>query len=107
MRPSYRFLILMAAALLMTSPGLRAQDEPETPLTLGAFNTQGSVSAGYRFTDIKGYQPQYLQLFDLQKGFRLQDFSMFGDRRKGPIPSPTRSRCRPADWVATRSRRRS
>ncbi|HEV2492211.1 MAG TPA: hypothetical protein VG204_03970 [Terriglobia bacterium] len=85
MRTPYRLLIFMAA-LSMASPGLRAQDEPETPLTLGGFNTQGSVSAGYRFTDIKGYQPQYLQLFDLQKGFRLQDFSMFGESPEGANP---------------------
>jgi hypothetical protein len=85
MRILYRFLIL-TSALLMTSTGLRAQDEPETPLTLGAFNTQGSVTAGYRFTDIKGYQPQYLQLFDLQKGFRLQDFSLFGESQEGANP---------------------
>lgn len=86
MRIPCRLLICMTAALLMAAAGLRAQDEPETPLTLGAFNTQGSVSAGYRFTDIKGYQPQYLQLFDLQKGFRLKDFSMFGESPEGANP---------------------
>ena len=38
----------------------------------------GSVTAGYRFTDVSGYQPNYQELFDLNSGFRLLDFSLFG-----------------------------
>ena len=88
MRSGYRSLIfLFMAALLSLAHALKAQDESQsTPLTLGGFTTQGSVTAGYRFTDIKGYQPQYLELFDLQKGFRLQDFNMFGEAVPGTNP---------------------
>ena len=39
-----------------------AQDESEpSPITLGGFQNQGAVTLGYRFADIKGYQPQFLQ----------------------------------------------
>jgi hypothetical protein len=86
MKTRYRFLTF-AAVLLAFSFLSRAQDTGEKPpITFGGFNTQGSVTAGYRFTDIKGYRPMYLQLFDLQKGFRLQDFSMFGEAQEGANP---------------------
>jgi len=86
MKSGYRLLIFMAMLLLL-APALRAQDESESaPLTLGNFTTQGSVTAGYRFTDIKGYQPQFLELLDLQKGFRLQDFNIFGEAVPGVNP---------------------
>lgn len=86
---SYRrsLIFLFMAALLLPAPALRAQDQTESaPLNLGGFTTQGSVTAGYRFTDIKGYQPQYLELFDLRKGFRLQDFNIFGEAAPGTSP---------------------
>ena len=38
---------------------LWAQDSTETPLSLGGFNTQGSVTVGYRFDDVKGYVPMF------------------------------------------------
>lgn len=86
MKMRYRFLTF--AATLLAFPFLsRAQNTGETPpITLGGFNTQGSVTVGYRFADVRGYKPMYLQLFDLQKGFRLQDFSMFGEAQEGLNP---------------------
>jgi hypothetical protein len=48
-------------------------------MTLGDFTLSGSATAGYRFTDVKGYQPQFLEMFDLRKGFRLLDFNLHGD----------------------------
>src|ERR1041385_2613292 len=64
-----------------------AQDSFEAPpLTLGSFDNQGSVSFGYRFTDVKGYEPMYREMFDLQKGPRLLDFSLFGSAREGTSP---------------------
>lgn len=64
-------------------PAARAQDQDqnqaETPKVLGGFQVQGSATAGYRFTDVKGYQPMFLELYDLQKGPRLSDFQMFGN----------------------------
>ncbi|PYV27539.1 MAG: hypothetical protein DMG24_04440 [Acidobacteria bacterium] len=86
MKPGRRVLTL-AVLLLVASPLLTAQDESEAPpMTVGGFQNQGSVTLGYRFTDIKGYRPQFLQLFDLQKGFRLQDFNIFGESQPGVNP---------------------
>src|SRR5438876_10799703 len=86
MRLGSRFLPFVVA-LLGFPPVLGAQDASQgSPLALGDFNTQGSATVGYRFTDIKGYRPQFLQLFDLQKGFRLQDFQAFGESKSGANP---------------------
>ena len=85
MRSRYRFIRLAAFALLLpaTLPAtLRAQDGEgyeAPPITLGGFNTQGSVTFGYRFADVKGYQPMYLELLDLRPGPRVMDFNMFGE----------------------------
>src|SRR5271155_5762844 len=76
--------VVLLPALLALPVILPAQDNPETPpLNLGGFNTQGSASFGYRFSTLRGYQPMYLELFDLQKGPRLADFSMFGEAMPG------------------------
>ena len=64
-------------ALVPAHP-LLAQDS-EAPSE--GFENHGEVTAGYRFTDIAGYRPQYLQLFDLKKGFRIQDFMLYGNAR--------------------------
>ena len=85
MRRQSRFLLLGAAALIAFSPALRAQDEPK-PIIVGDFETQGSVTAGYRFTDIKGYRPKFTEFFDLQKGFRLMDFNLSGRAKQGSNP---------------------
>ena len=60
------------------------QEQP--PLTLGGFEAQGSVTAGYRFTDFKGREEKFLELFNLQKGFRLMDFSLLGRAKEGTSP---------------------
>ncbi|HEV2176171.1 MAG TPA: hypothetical protein VGW33_03065 [Terriglobia bacterium] len=83
MKSAHRFSVLMAA-LFAVCPVLMAQENSEAPpLNLGGFNTEGSATVGYRFDTVKGYQPQFLQLFDLQPGFRLQDFNMFGEAQEG------------------------
>src|SRR3954468_307426 len=49
------------------------------PLTLaqeGPF--RGSITTGYRFTDVKGYEPKFQELFDLNSGLRLLDLNLFG-----------------------------
>jgi hypothetical protein len=61
---------------------LTAQDASE-PAASGGFEHQGSVTFGYRFTDVKGYQPKFQELFDLRSGPRLLDFSLFGKAREG------------------------
>src|SRR4029077_16568476 len=42
------------------------------------FENQGSITVGYRFTDISGYKPTFDQLFGLRRGLRLQDFNLSG-----------------------------
>ncbi|MBV9678703.1 MAG: hypothetical protein JO185_20370, partial [Acidobacteriaceae bacterium] len=51
---------------------------PETPVTWGPFQTQGSTTVGYRFTDIGGRKQTFQQMFDLESGFRLFDFNLTG-----------------------------
>jgi hypothetical protein len=87
MRPGYRYLSLISlAVLLFCAPVLLAQDSPETPLTIGGFNNQGSVTVGYRFDNVKGYVPMFQQLSGLEKGFRLMDFNLFGEAAHGANP---------------------
>ena len=78
--------LLVSLAVLLTGNVLRGQDNTETPLVLGGFNTQGSVTVGYRFDDIKGYVPMFQELSDLNRGFRLMDFNIFGEAAKGTNP---------------------
>ena len=64
------------AALALAFP-LQAQDD-DKPLMLGDFENSGSVTFGYRITDVSGYKAEYQELFDLESGPRLLDFSLFG-----------------------------
>lgn len=76
--------LMFATALLIFSPVLRAQEDVEKPpLVLGDFDVHGSVTGGYRFNDVKGYQPQFREMFDLGKGFRLLDFDLSGNSESG------------------------
>jgi hypothetical protein len=94
MRSPYRFIRLAAFALLL--PGglqltLRAQKSDSDgyegpPINLAGFNTQGSVTVGYRFADIKGYQPMYMELVNLRRGPRLLDINMFGEATEKANP---------------------
>ena len=86
MRSRDRFLIVLLA-LLALAPLAAAQDDSETaPLTLGDFNLQGSASAGYRFESLNGYTPEFRELFDLGRGFRVLDLNLFGDSQDGKNP---------------------
>jgi hypothetical protein len=73
-----RNLLVWAVIFSACVPALKAQDQKEEPLHLGAFDVQGSAGFGYRFTDVKGYQPMFLELFDLKKGPRLMELNLFG-----------------------------
>jgi hypothetical protein len=83
MRLGKRLTISLAVLLLLGSSVLLAQESAETPITLGGFDTQGSVTVGYRFDDLKGYRPMFQDLSGLEKGFRLMDFNLFGEAAKG------------------------
>jgi hypothetical protein len=85
MKPGKRFHLALAM-VLVGSGVLMAQDSAETPLTIGGFNTQGSLTLGYRFDDVKGYRPMFQDLSGLEKGFRLTDFNVFGEAAKGANP---------------------
>jgi len=81
-------LTTLALLPLALSVSIWAQDNDNggydaPPIDIGGFNTQGSVTVGYRFTDVKGYQPMYLELMDLRPGPRLMDFNVFGEAAQG------------------------
>jgi hypothetical protein len=76
--------LALLAALLFFAPRAIAQDDAaKPPLTLGDFDIHGSATGGYRFTDVKGYQPQFQEMFNLGKGFRLLDFDFSGTSENG------------------------
>ena len=73
--------------LLISGPAASAQDEtPAVPIVLGDFDISGSATGGYRFESVKGYQPQFQEMFDLGKGFRLFDLSLYGNSSGGKNP---------------------
>ncbi|MEO8051744.1 MAG: hypothetical protein ABI833_15100 [Acidobacteriota bacterium] len=79
--------VLLAAALLGQDSG-KAPDsakapDSKNPLTWGGFENTGSVTFGYRFTDVSGYQPKFQELINLRQGPRLLDFSLFGKAKDG------------------------
>jgi hypothetical protein len=81
--------VLFAVALLMLAPFAKGQDDAgadQVPLSLGDFTLSGSGTAGFRFVNVKGNQPQYQEMFDLSGGFRLLDFSLNGDAQEGKNP---------------------
>jgi hypothetical protein len=81
-----RTLLFLAVLFLAMVPALQAQDQSAPPLTWGDFQVQGSAGVGYRFTDIKGYEPMYMELFNLRNGPRVNDFSLFGRAKEGSNP---------------------
>ena len=81
-----RHSIGMLSLCLLLAPLSSLAQEEKAPLQLGDFDTQGSVSLGYRFTEFKGREQKFLELFDLQKGFRLADFSLVGQAKEGAVP---------------------
>jgi len=71
----------LTAALILSTLTLLAQDEK--PLVIGDFENNGSISTGYRAVGVSGYRPTYQNLFGLNSGFRLLDFSLFGRAKSG------------------------
>src|SRR5579859_3228666 len=83
MRP--RTMKLALAILLATlAPAAKAQEDPDQPpMVLGDFSLHGGATGGYRFEEVKGFQPQFAEMFDLRKGFRLFDFDFGGVAETG------------------------
>ncbi len=89
MKSAARFALALAVFLIAVAPAAKAQDDADSdivPVTLGDFTLSGSSTAGFRFTDVKGYAPQYRQMFDLNGGFRLLDLNVNGDAQDGKNP---------------------
>lgn len=86
---TYRSIVGIAALALLLAATVAAQDSDgyeAPPITFGGFTNQGSVTFGYRFADVKGYQPMYYELLDLRPGPRLMDFNLFGEAVAGTNP---------------------
>lgn len=82
---SGRYLVFLSVILLGFVPALRAQDQAKPSILWGGFQVQGTASVGYRFTDVKGYEPMYEELYNLKQGPRVMEFNMFG-RSEGVNP---------------------
>jgi hypothetical protein len=86
MNPGVRSIQFLAGLLLLV-PSAGAQDSSQpAPIVVGDFALSGSATAGYRFTDVRGYRPQYQEMFDLGKGFRVLDLSLYGESQEGKNP---------------------
>ncbi|MEP7355279.1 MAG: hypothetical protein ABI824_18765 [Acidobacteriota bacterium] len=78
MKLPYALLVVLAGSL-----SVWGQDDAGTPLVVSGFENSGSITTGYRFTDVTGYRPKYQELFGLNSGFRVLDFSLFGKAQQG------------------------
>jgi hypothetical protein len=79
---SFRRIFWLCGVTLL-GVSLSGWGQEQQPLELGGFQTQGSATFGYRFTDVKGRVQKYNELFNLQQGPRLMDFSLFGRANEG------------------------
>ena len=74
-------LILFGVCLVALPATLRAQTQDGS--TLGPFETQGSMTVGYRFSDVGGRKQKFNELYNLQQGFRMTDFNLSGRASTG------------------------
>src|SRR3954453_9783228 len=75
------YSILSLAAIMFASygrVGFAQSDQSDNPLKFGGFENRGEITAGYRFSDVHGYRPQFQYMFGLQSGFRVQDVTLYG-----------------------------
>jgi hypothetical protein len=63
-----RLWLILIVVLTVGPVSLWAQDKP--PIVLGDFETQGSVTAGYRFTSVSGRRQKFRELFNLNEHVR-------------------------------------
>jgi hypothetical protein len=76
-----RLALSLAFTTLFTAA---AQDVPTQ--NWGGLETQGSFTFGYRHTSVGGRVEKFNELFDLQSGPRLFDFSLSGNAKEGASP---------------------
>lgn len=77
---------LRACTLMILAAGLTAAGQtPATsaPLNWGGFQVQGAAGVGVRFTDVTGYEPMYLELYNLRAGPRMQELNFSGTAAAG------------------------
>jgi hypothetical protein len=87
MRDRFFKTALAALMLFMVPLVLPAQDQEQpAPLSLGGFDTQGSVTLGYRFTDTTGRNEKFRELFNLNTGPRVLEFDILGRSKPGSNP---------------------
>src|ERR1700687_1732194 len=86
MKKRYRFFPVMGILLMFASHAKAQEDADRIPITLGDFALSGSATGGYRFEDVKGYQPQFREMFALGEGFRLFDLNLYAESREGRNP---------------------
>ena len=79
---------LLAAVAFLTLSGLLYAEEESTgkPIPIGDFDNTGEATFGYRFIDVRGYRPQFDQMFNLRNGFRLLDLNLQGNARDNTVP---------------------
>jgi len=74
-------VLLLPLVVAVACGALFAQDAPPEASATKDFENHGEATVGYRFADVRGYRPQFLQLFNLRQGLRLQDFTLNGTAR--------------------------
>ena len=62
MKRSAHFLLFVATVLMFAHFASAQDDSERAPITLGDFNLSGSATSGFRFDDIKGYEPQFREV---------------------------------------------
>ncbi len=89
MRDRFCKAILAALMLFLMPTALPAQDQEQEqppPLSLGGFETQGSVTFGWRLTDTTGRNQKFQELFNLNSGPRVMEFDLLGRAQPGSNP---------------------
>lgn len=76
MRRTLTIVIVLVSALFGMPRFSSAQETQRT--TAGGFETTGSVTAGYRFTDVRGRRQKFAELFSLRSGFRVHEINLAG-----------------------------
>ena len=80
------FALVLVESIGLASPLVAYAQDEQSPFNWGPFQTEGSVTTGYRFTSVGGYEPGFQQMFDLRSGFRLFDFNLTGKAKEGSNP---------------------
>ena len=85
MKTNMRILVLLSIVPFLCPRLLGQVSSPPTSSGLD-FQNHGEVTVGYRFTDVRGYRPQYEQMFNLRDGFRVLDFELRGTAQSAENP---------------------